>query len=72
MPDRPNLTVIEGGFNYEDEVARLLEMPDAKQAMPLLKRLARRVRPAANSPFQVVGEDFSATALGGSDQQNNP
>lgn len=55
MPERTtNLTAVAGTFDLDAEVARLLEMPDARQAMPLIKQLARRVRPAANSSLAIV------------------
>ncbi len=59
MPERTNqLTAVAGTFDIDAEVARLLEMPDAKQAMPLIKQLARRVRPSANSPLAIVDAGF--------------
>jgi hypothetical protein len=52
----PHLTVIDGAgpSNFEAEVARLLEHPDGKAAWEELKRLRRRVIPAANSPLVSV------------------
>ncbi len=52
----PHLTLIEGlgPASFDAEVARLLEEPDGRAAWEELKRLRRRVVPAANSPFAVV------------------
>jgi hypothetical protein len=52
----PYLTVINGAgpSNFEAEVARLLEHPDGKAAWEELKRLRRRVIPAANSTLASV------------------
>ena len=53
---RPQLTLIDGAgpANFEAEVARLLEHPDGDAAWEALKRLRRRVIPAANSSLACV------------------
>ena len=52
----PHLTLIDGAgpANFEAEVARLLEHPDGDAAWEELKRLRRRVIPAANSSLTCV------------------
>ncbi len=52
----PHLTVIQGTgpSSLEAEVARLLDEPDGRAAWEELKRLRRRIVPAANSPFAVA------------------
>lgn len=52
---RTALTLIQGDFSgYEAEIAHLLEDMPAKLAMPKLRALHRRIRPAANSSLEVV------------------
>lgn len=52
----PHLSLIGGNgpSNFEAEVARLLEHPDGNAAWEELKRLRRRVIPAANSHLACI------------------
>jgi len=52
----PHLRLVEGSksFDFDAEVARLLEHPDGEAAWKQLKLLRRRVIPAANSPLACV------------------
>ena len=72
MTDTSRWVVIEGGHrDLEAEVARLLEDPDGEAAWQELKRLGRQIRPAANSPLEVVEPGSSAAAAEEPDRPGN-
>ena len=56
MTERPRLTLIQGGdAPHQVDLTGLLENMDAREAIPQLRALARRRKPAANSALAVVG-----------------
>ena len=62
MTERPRLTLIRGDDALQQvDLTDLLENMDAREAMPQLRALARRRKPAANSALAVVGAETPAT-----------
>ena len=56
MTERPRLTLIRGDDAlHQVDLTDLLENMDAREALPRLRALARRRKPAANSALAVVG-----------------
>ena len=64
MTERPRLTLIRGDDAlHQVDLTDLLENMDAREAIPQLRLLARRRKPAANSVLSIVGaENPAATA----------
>ena len=59
---RTQLKVIQGGApDLKAQFAYLCEEVDAKLALPQMRLLARRIRPAANSSLQVLEPGSAAT-----------
>ena len=56
MTVRTHLQLIQGGNELQQaDLTDLLENMDAREALPRLRALARRRKPAANSALAVVG-----------------
>ena len=64
MTVRTHLQLIRGGNELQQaDLTDLLENMDVREAIPLLRVLARQRKPAANSVLSVVGaENAAATA----------
>ena len=64
MTERTHLQLIQGGDEPQQaDLTDLLENMDAREAIPQLRLLARRRKPAANSVLSIVGaENPAATA----------
>lgn len=64
MTERTHLQLIQGGNELQQaDLTDLLENMDAREAIPQLRVLARRRKPAANSVLSVVdAENQAATA----------
>lgn len=61
MNDKPRMTLIQGDNALRQaDLTDLLETMDVREAMPELRRLARRLKPAANSVLAVADAEVAA------------